>query len=314
MVIATTPLGRDWPTTVTIGNFDGVHLGHQYLIGQARTIAQETGWDLVTLTFDPHPAQILGPQRDRWLITPGSLKYHYLEQAGAGMVRVVPFTKEFAGWEPDRFLQEILREELKARHVVVGYNFSFGRGGIGNPTWLQRWGDLHDVKVTVVPPIRIDAMPVPVSSSQIRRTLLEGDLEQAKKLLGHPFAVRGEVIAGDHRGRQMGFPTLNLEPPQEQIMPPYGVYVGRLLVDGEVYDAVASWGVRPTFGEGRPLLEVHALHPLDENYYGQFVHFDCLYRLREERRYDRVDDLIAQMADDVRQARQWLATQGGEDV
>lgn len=301
--------GADGPTVVTIGNFDGVHLGHQALIQRARDVARDSGREMAVLTFDPHPAAVLRGSIERFLISPGSLKLHYLAAAGSELVRVLPFSREFAQMEGEQFLDVVLRGEMRSAYIVVGYNFTYGRGGLGTVELLTRWGSGHGIEVEIAPPFYRPGTNDAVSSSWIRSLVQQGDLKAAHELLGHAFSVEGRVMHGDQRGRQLAAPTLNLVPPAEQVMPPYGVYAGMVAVaEGSPAMAVANWGVRPTFGGREAILEVHALEPLSGEHYGQSARFDMLHYLREERAFPSSDALGAQIREDVQQARSLLET------
>lgn len=310
MRILTAASSWDEPTVVTIGNFDGVHRGHQALIGRALTLSRESGRPMVVLTFDPHPAKVLRGTVDHFLITPGELRMHWLAEAGAQWVRVLPFTREFAGISAEQFMNETLARELHAQHVVVGYNFSFGRGGLGNVALLDAWAKEHGIGLDVVEPYRdLERTHDAVSSSRIRELVRAGDVSDAEALLGHPFRVRGTVLEGDHRGRALGAPTLNLAWPAEQVMPPFGVYAGIThLPNHETASAVANFGVRPTFGgDQEPRLEIHLLGNTEGTPYGGAVQFDLLYHLREERRFESPEALKQQIASDVESAERLLA-------
>ncbi|MCY0879809.1 MAG: riboflavin biosynthesis protein RibF [Firmicutes bacterium] len=291
------------PSAVTIGNFDGVHRGHQALIGRAAVAARERGLTLVVVTFDPHPAFVLRGIRERFLLTPGSLKRDYLVKAGADEVMTLPFTPELRDMEPEAFLHQVLKEALAAQYVLVGYNFTFGRGGRGHVGLLENWGRQQGVAVEVMPSQTEGAEGRPISSSWIRELIRQGNLSAAVGLLGHPFSIQGVVEPGDQRGRALTVPTLNFEPPPTQVMPPYGVYAGFAKVSDRVSPAVANFGVRPTFGGGDPRWEVHVLEPVSWALYGETVQFDVVARIREERRFDSPDDLRRQIARDVEDAR-----------
>lgn len=291
---------------VTIGNFDGVHLGHQSLLEEAQSLASKRGVPSLAMTFDPHPSLVLKGPRTGFLITPLDLKLHYLERAGVDAVAVLPFTPEFARMPAEEFLERVLHGRFQAQGVVVGYNFSFGQGGRGNAQLLADFGEREGIPVVIAPPFLDPEEGRPISSSRIRQQIGSGDMGAAASLLGHPFTVAGEVVQGNQRGRQLGVPTLNLLPPQSQVMPPYGVYAGFLTVQGAVYMAVASWGIRPTFHGEEPLLEVHALSPLTFDHYGQRVQFDWGQRLRGEERFHSPEALKAQMMHDIEEARRWL--------
>jgi riboflavin kinase/FMN adenylyltransferase len=298
------------PTVVTIGNFDGIHRGHQALIQRARAIAEREHLSMVVLTFEPHPAAVLRGTVDHFLISPGEQKYELLEQIHAPAVRVLSFTPEFARIPAEDFLNNILARELKVRWVVVGYNFTFGFKGLGNIALLDSWGREHGVHVAVVEPFRDASSDDVVSSSAIRALIARGDMDQARRFLGHPFTTAGVVQHGDQRGRELGAPTLNLSWPPDQVMPPYGVYAGwaRLPSGKGRRMAAANFGVRPTFGDNPPLLEVHVLDGSIGELYGESVQFEFYQYLRPEIRFANMSDLAAAIQEDIANARHQLAS------
>lgn len=291
---------------VTIGNFDGVHRGHQALLHKACQRADAAGEESVVLTFEPHPGFVLRGPRERFLITPSNVKELYLLQSGIDRIVTEPFTKEFAALDARDFLQRILLERMRASCIVVGYNFSFGKSGLGNVDLLTAWGKENAVEVMVVPPYVDPNAGVTVSSSLIREYINRGDVALARTLLGHPFSVQSFVVLGEQRGRAQDVPTLNVIPPREQMMPPYGVYAGWLSIDGHQLRGVANWGVRPTFGGVDPVLEIHALEPLLGTHYGKDVRFDILYHLRDERQFESATALVAQIRRDIDEAQELL--------
>lgn len=295
-------------SVLTIGNFDGVHRGHRHLIARAQEEAVRRGLPVRVVTFEPHPAVVLGRPAGRFLLTPGSLKWRFMERLGVASVSVLPFTAEFAQMDAESFLNDILRDSLKAAHVVVGFNFTFGKGGLGNGELLRAWGESQNIPVTVVEPYTDPAAGTSISSSRIRTLVREGAMEQAVTLLGHAYEVESAVAAGDQRGREIGAPTLNLAVPSDQVMGPYGVYAGWIWVRGRRLGAVANWGVRPTFGGTEPSLEVHALEPLGFDHYGDLVRFEIGPYLRPEQRFESPEALGAQIRKDVEEAAKWLET------
>ena len=298
---------------VTIGNFDGVHLGHQALIERGTELSRHLGGELVVVTFDPHPRSVLGSAKGRFVISPLDLKLERLAELGVEYVKVMPFTRPFAETPAQTFMNEELDGRLPVRWVVVGENFAFGKGGQGTPALLAHWGMARGIGVSVVPPKR-DREGKPISSTRVRQAIQQGDFEGAEALLGTSFRVRAQVASGAGRGSQMGVATANLEVADDWLMPPYGIYAGSVARQGGEAGlaAVASWGLRPTFGDlDRPLLEVHVIEN-ELQLRGEMLTFSFIRRLREERRYDRVDDLIRQMGDDIANAKAvWLAKANG---
>lgn len=301
-------LGR---TVVTVGNFDGVHLGHQHVVRRAREVADELGIsDVVAVTFDPHPIAVLRPEHAPLTLTTVETRVRLLEEAGVDDVLVVPFSRELAQWSPQRFVDEILVATLRAKAVVVGANFRFGHRAAGDVALLRELGQERDF-VTVG--IALDGGPQVWSSTYVRNCLATGDVEGAAEALGRPFAVRGEVVRGDQRGHDLGYPTANVPTSGMIAVPADGVYAGwlrRLDRGGAPLPAAISVGTNPTFaGERERRVESYVLaapSPEDLELYGVPVEVSFVARLRGMRRFDSVEELVATMADDVRRARDVL--------
>ncbi len=300
-------LGR---TVVTIGNFDGVHLGHQHVVRRAREVADELGVpDVVAVTFDPHPIAVLRPEHAPPTLTSVETRVRLLDQAGVDDVLVIPFTRELATWSPERFVEEIIVDSLHAKAVVVGANFRFGHKAAGDVATLERSGEEHDF-VTVG--IALDGGPQVWSSTYVRNCLAAGDVEGAAEALGRPFTVRGEVVRGDQRGRELGYPTANVPTSGMAAAPEDGVYAGWLRRldghDAETLPAAISVGTNPTFeGDRERRVESFVLDRDDLELYGVPVEVSFVTRLRGMRKFDSVEELVATMADDVRRAREALA-------
>lgn len=298
-------LGR---TVVTIGNFDGVHVGHQHVVRRAREVADELGVaDVVAVTFDPHPMAVLRPEHAPLMLTTVETRAALLAEAGATDVLVVAFTREIAAWSPERFIEEILVGALHAKAVVVGANFRFGHRAGGDVGTLREAGLEHDF---VTEGIALDGGPQVWSSTYVRTCLSAGDVEGAAEALGRPFTVRGEVVHGDERGRDLGYPTANVPTTGTIAVPADGVYAGwlrRLDGDGEPLPAAISVGTNPTFeGERERRVESYVLDRDDLELYGVPVEVTFVARLRGMRRFGSVEELVETMADDVRRAREVL--------
>ncbi|MCY0863814.1 MAG: riboflavin biosynthesis protein RibF [Sulfobacillus sp.] len=294
------------PSVVTIGSFDGVHRGHQALIQEALDRARKRDADMWVMTFDPHPAMVLRGIRHRFLITPGELKDIYLDWAGALGVTVIPFTPAFSHLSAEDFLEREIRQRMRAVAVVVGFNFTFGARGLGTVTTLQEWAATRGIEVVVKEPVQINPNRA-ASSSSVREAISAGQLDAAEAVLGHAFSVQRPIQRGDQRGRALGFRTLNLVPPAEQVMPPFGVYAGYVLIESRPIPAVANWGIRPTFGGEDPVLEIHGLDGPLQASYGDVARFDFAGFIREERRFPSPEALTEQIRLDVDQARRILA-------
>ena len=300
-------LGR---TVVTVGNFDGVHLGHQHVVRRAREVADDLGIpDVVAVTFDPHPIAVLRPEHAPPTLTTVETRVGLLEEAGADDVLVVPFSRDIAGWSPERFVDEILVDALHAKAVVVGANFRFGYRAAGDVATLRELGEERDF-VTVG--IALDGGPQVWSSTYVRNCLAAGDVEGAAEALGRPFTVRGSVVPGDRRGRDLGYPTANVPTTGMHAAPADGVYAGwlrRLDRDEEPLPAAISVGTNPTFeGERERRVESYVLDRDDLELYDVPVEVSFVAHLRGMMRFDSVDELVETMADDVRRAREVLGT------
>ncbi len=289
---------------VTPGNHDGVHLGHRALLAAARRIADPAGFAAVALTFDPHPAAVLAPDRAPALLTTIERRSELLRALGADEVVVQRCARAFASLAPEEFVRSVLVERLRARGVVVGADFRFGRGRSGDVTRLRELGGEHGFGVSTVDPVIVDGEVV--SSTRVRAALVSGGVRDAATLLGRVHDVDGRVVRGDGRGRSIGVPTANLDC-DPVLLPSDGVYAVVLRVHGEreLLQGVANLGVRPTFAAGRSV-EVH-LFDIDRDLYDRRVRVGFVERLRSERKFDGIDALKAQIAQDVNDARARLA-------
>jgi riboflavin kinase / FMN adenylyltransferase len=296
-------LGR---TVVTVGNFDGVHLGHQHVLRRAREVAGELGGlPVVVVTFDPHPVAVLRPEQAPPMLTTVETRAELLEAAGVDDVLVVPFTRDVAAWTPERFVTDILVEALHARAVVVGANFRFGTRASGDVATLTELGVEHDFSAEG---IALDGGPQVWSSTYVRGCLAAGDVGAAAEALGHPFTVRGEVVKGDQRGRELGYPTANVPTTDLRAAPADGVYAGwlRRLDDpeGTLLAAAVSVGTNPTFrGERERRVESYVLDRDDLELYGVVVEVSFVAWIRGMLRFDSVDELVETMRRDVEHAR-----------
>ncbi len=299
-------LGR---TVVTIGNFDGVHLGHQHVIRRARDVAQERGLDrVVAVTFDPHPIAVLRPEHAPPTLTTIQARVDLLAAAGVDDVLVVPFSREVAAWSPERFVRDVLVDSLHAAAVVVGASFRFGSRASGDVATLHELGAELDFTAVGIP---LDGGPQVWSSTYVRHCLSAGDVEGAAEALGRPFTVRGTVIEGDKRGRELGFPTANVPTSAVAAAPADGVYAGRLrrMDTDEVFPAAISVGTNPTFaGERERRVESYVLDRDDLELYGVEVEVSFVGRIRGMLRFDDVDALVKTMHDDVARTRAVLST------
>jgi riboflavin kinase/FMN adenylyltransferase len=275
---------QDRRRRVAIGTFDGVHLGHREVI---------RGMDTV-LTFDPHPLAVIAPHALPKLLQPFPLKRDLIAGLGIEELVVIPFDRSFAEHSADEFVEEVLIKRLDASHVSVGENFRFGKGAKGDAAFLR---SRPEFETRVVPLVEVAGETV--SSSHIRGLVAAGDVQAAQEFLGGPFMFEGEVVHGDKRGRTLGMPTANLVPDDRLAVPGHGVYAG--WADG--HPAAINVGVRPTFQTGRGLLIEAYLLDFDGDLYGHTLRIAFLERLRGEKRFESVDELVEQMKRDVEQAR-----------
>ncbi len=296
-------LGR---TVVTIGNFDGVHLGHQHVVARAREVAAGLGADhVVAVTFDPHPIAVLRPEHAPLTLTTVDARVELLADAGVDHVLVLPFTRDVADWTPERFVTEVVVEALHARAVVVGANFRFGSKAAGDVATLRELGEKHDF---VAEGIALDGGPQVWSSTYVRNCLAAGDVEGAAEALGHPFMVRGVVVRGDQRGRELGYPTANVPTHGVHAAPADGVYAGWLRrrdgADGAPMPAAISVGANPTFDGARERrVESYVLGRDDLELYGVEVEVSFVARIRGMKRFATVEQLVATMEEDCERAR-----------
>jgi riboflavin kinase/FMN adenylyltransferase len=297
-------LGR---TAVVIGNFDGVHLGHRHVIRRARELAARDGNRVVAVTFDPHPMAVLRPEHAPLTLTDIDRRSVLLAQAGVDDVFVVPFSREIASWTPVEFIERVLVERLHAANVVVGANFRFGARASGDVATLRDAGRERDFEVEG---IALDGGPQVWSSTYVRTCLAAGDVEGAAEALGRPYSVVGHVVEGEHRGRELGYPTANV-PTQGRAAPADGVYAGwltRLDQPGsEPLPAAISVGTNPTFdGERERRVEAYVLDRTDLELYGEPVEISFVSRIRGMVKFEGVDALVETMAQDVVRTRELL--------
>ncbi|TWB15105.1 FMN adenylyltransferase /riboflavin kinase [Nitrospirillum amazonense] len=293
---------------VALGNFDGVHLGHRAVIGQARALADELGRPAAVVTFEPHPRSFFRPNDPPFRLTPLRIKTHLIEALGMDAMVVLHFDAALAGMTAEEFVETVLVQGLAARHVVAGYDFLFGHNRGGDMALLRALGARHGFGVTEARPVANGAGE-PYSSTAVRRHLQEGRPQEAAAILGHPFEIEGRVEHGDKRGRTIGFPTANIEI-HDYLRPHFGVYAVRAGVDegaGTVWrDGVANLGRRPTVGGAVERLEAH-LFDFDGDLYGRHVRVQLLDFIRPEMKFENFQALKDQIARDADEARLRLA-------
>ena len=290
------------PLFTAIGVFDGVHLGHQAVISTSASHARQAGGTPVVVTFDPHPAKVLRPDKAPHLITATQHKIALIRDLGVEHLLVVPFTREFAATPPEHFVQELVTHAKPLREICVGHEWSFGRNRAGNLALLQKLGRQHHFDVVGIKPVAVNGTVV--SSTAIRYAVETGDLAKAAEMLGREYTILGTVKAGAQLGRKLGFPTANLSAHSEQF-PPNGVYAAEARLEGEMRRGVVNLGYRPTVSGGTPerLLELH-LFDLDRDIYGRDVEVRFTRYLRPEQKFGSLAELSAQIGRDVQQARE----------
>jgi riboflavin kinase/FMN adenylyltransferase len=291
-------------SVVTVGTFDGVHLGHLHVLRRLVDRGRESGLRSVLVTFSPHPLEVVNPSAAPPLLTVGDEKIEVLAEVGLDSLVVLPFTPTLQSYSPDAFVA-LLRRRLRLRELLIGHDHAFGRGRTGGVEVLQSFGRRDGFGVDVIP--AVSAGGLPVSSTKIRRAVAGGDLDAATAGLGRRYSASGRVVHGDRRGRLLGFPTLNLElPSTRKLLPPIGVYAVRAQTPLGSFGGMMNLGPRPTFGDGKIGLEVHLFEAAGD-LYGARVRVEFIAWLRETRRFDGAEALVAQLGRDAEAARAALA-------
>ncbi|MFF2023320.1 bifunctional riboflavin kinase/FAD synthetase [Streptomyces sp. NPDC058171] len=301
---------EDWGrSVVTIGSYDGVHRGHQLIIGRTVARARELGVPSVVVTFDPHPSEVVRPGSHPPLLAPHHRRAELMAELGVDALLILPFTTEFSRLSPADFVVKVLVDKLHARTVVEGPNFRFGHRAAGNVALLSELGGTYDYAVEV-----IDLCVTgeagggePFSSTLTRRLVAEGDVAGAAEILGRPHRVEGVVVRGAQRGRELGYPTANVETLPHTAIPADGVYAGWLQVGDESMPAAISVGTNPTFDGTARTVEAYAIDRVDLDLYGLHVAVDFLAYVRGMVKFETIDDLLVAMAEDVRQSKTLIA-------
>jgi riboflavin kinase / FMN adenylyltransferase len=292
-------------TVVTVGTFDGVHLGHLHLMGQLVARAESTGLRSVLVTFQPHPLEVVNPAAAPPLLTVGDEKLEVLAETGIDYVAVLPFTPTLQGYSPEDFVT-LLRRRFRMRELLIGHDHHFGRGRAGGPEVLRALGQAQGFGVEVVTAVSVGG-GLPVSSTAIRRAVAGGELDRASRALGRPYAASGRVVHGAKRGRLLGYPTVNLElPSTRKLLPPLGVYAVRAQTPFGTFGGMMNLGPRPTFGDEAVTLEAHLFGEPPE-LYGMRVRVDFVGRLRDTMRFADAAGLAAQLEQDAVAAKSALA-------
>ncbi len=289
---------------LALGNFDGLHRGHLKIIERVRRGAAEHGGTPMAMTFDPHPSRVVRPDKAPPLLMTKAQRLEALGSAGISAVAVVRFTQEVAHWDPETFVRTVLVDWLRVSEVWVGANFLFGHERSGNFTVLRTLGQRYGFRADKIDPVRYKEFVV--SSTRVRRLVTEGRMDEAGALLGHQFYIDGVVVEGKRRGRVIGFPTANLRT-ENELLPPNGVYATTVTIDGVVHPSISNIGVRPTFGDSTNTTVEAYVMGFSGDLYGQQVRLGFVQRLRDERTFEDVDALRAQIEADRRRAERLFA-------
>ncbi|MFE9768550.1 bifunctional riboflavin kinase/FAD synthetase [Streptomyces sp. NPDC005808] len=306
---------EDWGrSVVTIGSYDGVHRGHQLIIRHAVDHARDLGVPSVVVTFDPHPSEVVRPGSHPPLLAPHHRRAELMAELGVDALLILPFTKEFSKLSPADFVAKVLVDKLHAKAVVEGPNFRFGHKAAGNVDFLREQGETYDFEVEVVDLYVTGEAGggEPFSSTLTRRLVAEGDVEGAREILGRPHRVEGIVVRGAQRGRELGFPTANVETLPHTAIPADGVYAGWLHVAGEAMPAAISVGTNPQFDGTERTVEAYAIDRVGLDLYGLHVAVDFLAFVRGQARFDSIESLLVAIRDDVKRSRELIEAYEGE--
>lgn len=306
-IFETIDISEKFPDPViTIGNYDGIHIGHRQIIERVKARAAGIGGTSMLMTFNPHPLHLLRPDKELAAIVPLEEKKRLIAQSGIDVLFVLPFSREFSELAPETFVSYLLVEKLGVKGVVIGYDFKFGIKGTGDIPLLETLGRSYGFFVEVVEAITLEGEKI--GSNRVRRLVSEGDVTKAAGLLGRPYEIEGTVVKGAQRGGTIGYPTINLET-QYSLIPANGVYVTEAEVHGRRYGAVTNVGYNPTFTDGRSRSIETFILDFDGTLYGEKVRLRFCKRLRDEMKFSGVDELKARIADDVETARAYFAAE-----
>jgi riboflavin kinase/FMN adenylyltransferase len=301
IILGTANLKKKFNTPViTIGNFDGIHLGHQKIFKEVKQRSSELKGDSIVYTFEPHPLNILSPHKKVPLITSFSEKIKLIEESGIDIVICEDFTPEYANLSPRQFVKNILMDKIGIRAIFVGHNYAFGKGREGNIVTLKWLGEESDFEVHVVDAVKVDN--VPVSSTKIRDIIQKGEVKKAARFLGRNYSISGKVGKGKDRGKGLGFPTANLKSVKE-IHPKPGIYVVHVFYRDRPYQGVVNIGFNPTFADHTLSIEVHILD-FNKDIYDEDIKISFVERLRDEKAFDSPETLVEQINKDVERTRE----------
>lgn len=292
------------PTVMALGFFDGVHLGHQEVIKTAEKKADEWGYQSAVMTFDPHPSIVLSKEKkEAAYITPIHQKIKHMEELGVDVLYIVKFDQDFADLSPQEFVDQYLIG-LNVKHVVAGFDYSYGKFGAGKMESLSLYARGEFTQTTIAPMLNVDEK---ISSTRVRELIAKGQVAEIPQILGRPYLVDGIVVHGDNRGRQIGFPTANVQVSEGYLLPPVGVYGVRMKVSDTWYEGMCNVGYNPTFTDSRNLkVEVYILD-FQQSIYGEYVEIQWYFHIRDEKKFDGIEALVKQLTFDREQTKQYFA-------
>lgn len=292
----------DKPIFLALGNFDGVHLGHQKLLNEVVNEAVKNQGLATAFIFDPHPNKIINPDKVPKLITKSNRQAELLEDLGLNLVIYNSFNREISKWQPQEFVEKIIVSKLRASHIFIGFNYSFGYKGQGTPELLAQMGKTYGFKVSVIPPVEVNNKVV--SSTLIREMVEMGNIKNAHQLLGHFPMIEGTVIQGEQRGTTIGFPTANLQVDEDILIPGKGVYAAKACYNNQNYNCVVNVGSKPTFHTNHPItVEAHIMN-FTEDIYGETLRIYFIDKVRDEKKFNNIDELVNQITQDKELAYQ----------
>ena len=293
---------RDKRSVITLGTFDGLHLGHQEIVSEVLRKCREIDGRSFLLTFEPHPRKVIPGRNDVKLLSTLEEKIIILEKLGLENLFVINFTMEFSKQTPEDFVKKYLIDGIGLSEIVIGYDHHFGKGRDGNFELLQEIGKKNNFKVTLIPEHTVDGETI--SSTKIRNALLEGDVVKAGKMLGRNYSFKGKIVRGDRRGRKLGFPTANISVNDEdKLIPAKGIYVAECIVQKEKHYGLLSLGSRPTFHKDGDVIPEFYIFDFDRDIYDEIIKVELIEKIRDEEKFNSVDDLIIQMEKDEEEGR-----------
>lgn len=299
-------------TVLTVGTFDGIHLGHREVLREIEERARERGLRSVLVTFDRHPLTVVRPEDAPPLLTTPDEKKEILAQSGLDHVAFLPFTRSLSLYEPEEFVRHVLVDRFRVRELVIGFDHGFGRSRSGDVDTLRRTGRRHGFDVDVVPEVEVAGASI--SSTRVREMVSRGAVREAAQRLGRPYSFQGPVVHGQGRGKELGFPTANLRPPDgRKLLPGSGIYAVRASLHTEIREGLLHLGPRPTFAGSPPSLELYLLD-FRRDIYGEWVRVDFLERLREVLPFGSTAELVEQMQEDRERAREFFANRASEEL